>query len=226
MPYLEKEEVDNRAASILSEIDYEGGAVPIDAICEYLANNSGLVVNTNEDLPSGVLGQIAFNPDIISIDNLQASTNERTRFTLAHELGHFLLEHGRFMARESCHEEDIAIDDLGAINLRDIRRLEWQANYFASCLILPKEQFEKEVFSQTQRYELSDRGHGLIYLDDQRCNVDTFHRVTAPLMKMFQVSRTVVKLRLMKLGFLNEAQQKPNKAFQPTRSLARTVSRN
>lgn len=223
VPYLEKEEVEKRAASVLSAIEYLAGAVSIESICNYLADNSGLVVNTNVDLPSGVLGQIVFRPDTISIDNRQASTNERTRFTLAHELGHYILEHGRFMARESCHEEDIAIDDLDAIDLRDIRRLEWQANYFASCLLLPKEQFEKEVFSQAQRYELSDRGYGLIYLDDQRCNVDTFHRVTGPLMKKFEVSRTVVKLRLMKLGFLNEAQQKSSKSFRPTRTLSRPL---
>jgi len=205
VPYLEREEVESRAVAILSEIEYVSGVVSINSICDYLKVNSTLVVKTNANLPSGVLGQIAFGPDIISIDNDQASTNERTRFTLAHELGHYLLEHGKFMARESCHEEDIAIDDFDAIDLKDIRRLEWQANYFASCLLLPKEQFEKEVFWQAQRYELSDRGFGLLYLDDQRCNIDTFHKVTAPLMKMFQVSRTVVKLRLIKLGFLNEA---------------------
>ncbi|WP_415880002.1 ImmA/IrrE family metallo-endopeptidase [Methylomonas sp. TEB] len=204
VPYLEREEIESRAVAILSEIEYVSGAVSINSICDYLKVNSALVVKTNANLPCGVLGQIAFGPDIISIDNDQASTNERTRFTLAHELGHYLLEHGKFMARESCHEEDIAIDDFDAIDLKDLRRLEWQANYFASCLLLPKEQFEKEVFWQAQKYELSDRGFGLLYLDDQRCNIDAFHKVTAPLMQMFQVSRTVVKLRLIKLGFLNE----------------------
>ena len=223
VPYLEMEDIEDRATAILFEVEYESGAVSLGSICDYLKKNSALVVNRSAKLPRGVLGQIAFGPDIISIDNNQASTTDRVRFTLAHELGHYLLEHGKFMARETCHEEDIAIDNSGTIDLKDIRRIEWQAKYFASCLLLPKEQFEKEFFRQAQIHELSDRGYGLLYLDNQRCNVDTFYKVTAPVVNKFQVSSTVVKLRLMKLGFLNEAKQKPNKAFQPTRSLSRPL---
>ncbi len=212
VPYLEREKIESKAATILSEVAYNSGSIPLTSICDYLKVSKSLTVNRNENLPSGVLGQITFNPGIISIDNNQASTNDRIRFTLAHELGHFILGHGKFMARETCHEKDIAIDDTNTIDLKDVRRMEWQANYFASCLLLPKEQFEKEFFRQAQIHELSDRGHGLLYLDDQICNINTFNNVTAPLINNFQVSRTVVKLRLMKLGFLNEAQHRPNRA--------------
>lgn len=89
--------------------------------------------------------------------------------------------------------------------------------------LLPKEQFEKEFFRQVQIHELSDRGYGLLFLDDQRCNIDTFYKVTAPLINKFHVSIAVIKLRLMKLGFLNEVKQKPNKVFHPARSLSRTL---
>lgn len=109
------------------------------------------------------------------------------------------------MIREACHEEDIDTESLGTVNLKDVRRMEWQANYFASCLLLPKEQFEREFFRQAQLNELLDRGFGLLYLDGQKCNVDTFYKVTGSLMQKFQVSRSVIKLRLSKLGFLNEA---------------------
>jgi len=223
VPYLEKQEVEDRSLEVLSEIKHEAGAVPLDTICELLKEQSGLVVKHNSRLGDGVLGQISFGPDIISIDDDKASTTERARFTLAHELGHFALDHKRFMVRETCHEEDIAIENTDIINLKDIRRMEWQANYFASCTLLPKEQFEREFFQQAQMHKLSDRGYGLLYLDSQRCNIDTFYRVTAPLMNTFQVSRTVIKLRLIKLGLLNEAQDMPNSVFQPTRSLSRPL---
>lgn len=127
------------------------------------------------------------------------------------------------MVRESCHDEDIDTENAETVNLKDVRRMEWQANYFASCLLLPKDQFEREFFRQAHLHELSDRGYGLLYLDDQKCNIDTFYRVTAPLAHEFQVSRSVIKLRLLKLGFLNEAQRMPNKAF--SRSVVITPAR-
>jgi Zn-dependent peptidase ImmA (M78 family) len=218
VPYMERQEVEERAFNILSEIQYKSGAVPLDTICDLLGR-SGLVVRRNSQLVKGVLGQISFGPDIIDIDDSQASTPQRARFTMAHELGHFALDHQRFMVRESCYKEDIDVEDSGTVNLKDVRRMEWQANYFASCLLLPKEQFEKEFFRQALLHELSDRGYGLLFLDDQRCNIDTFYKVTAPMMQKFLVSRSVVKLRLLKLGFLNEAQRMPNDAFQPMENL-------
>lgn len=204
VPYVESSELEEVSSRILAEIQYEDGLVSLDGICTLLNKKSGLVVQRNCHLDSGVLGHIAFDPDVISIDDLQASTPERSRFTLAHEVGHFALGHRRFMVRESCHENDIEFEHPERINLKDIRRMEWQANYFASCLLLPKKQFEKEFFRQVFLHELSDRGHGLLYVDDQACNIDAFHKVTAPLVKKFQVSRSVVKRRLLRLGFLNE----------------------
>lgn len=195
VPYLERRDVEDVSFSILSKVQYNSGPVLLDAICGLLKDQSGLVVKQNFSLEKGILGQISFGPDIIAIDNIQASTPERVRFTLAHEIGHFALGHHRFMVREACHEEDIDTESSGTVNLKDVRRMEWQANYFASCLLLPKEQFEKEFFRQAQLHELLDRGYGLLYLDDQKCNVDTFYKVTGPLMQKFQVSRSVIKLR-------------------------------
>ena len=223
VPYLERSEVEGRATTVLSKVGYESGAVPLDSICAYLKEETALLVTESVNLPKGVLGQISFSPVVIYLDNGQASTNERIRFTLAHELGHFLLGHGNYMDRENCREEDIAIDHSHVINISDIYRMEWQANYFASCLLLPKKQFEQEFFMQAKIHKLFDRGYGLLYLDDQRCNIDTFYRVTAPLVKKFKVSRTVVKLRLIELGVLNEARQKPNKSFLTIRTLSRPL---
>jgi Zn-dependent peptidase ImmA (M78 family) len=213
VPYMERRELENVSSSILSEVQYISGPVPLDAVCKLIKDQSGLVVKRNFHLEKGVLGQISFGPDIIAIDDSQASTPERVKFTLAHELGHFVLDHRRFMERETCHEEDIDTEGAGTVNLKDVHRMEWQANYFASCLLLPIEEFEKEFFRQAVTHDLSDRGYGLLYLDDQKCNLDTFYKITASLMKKFQVSRNVIKYRLSKLGFLNDAQRMFNKTF-------------
>ncbi|MES1927957.1 hypothetical protein SADO_01840 [Salinisphaera dokdonensis CL-ES53] len=204
VPYLHEGQIEQVALHLLTEVNYETGSVPLNEVCHLFRKRFGLVVEHGSRLETGVLGQISFEPDLVSIDTYQASTPERGRFTLAHELGHFSLRHREFMRRETCHEEDIEIESSGGVELRDIRRLEWQANYFASCLLLPKKQFEEELLKQVSLHGLFDRGYGLLYLDHQPCNIATFCKVTAPLMRLFQVSRSVVKLRLLKLGFLNE----------------------
>ena len=135
---MDKEELEELSFSVLSEIKYKTGPVPLEDVCEFLRNKFGLVVKRNSQLNKGVLGCIAFGPDVISIDDFQASSSERVRFTLAHEIGHFILEHRKFMVRESCHEKDIEVEYLDSVNLKDVRRMEWQANYFASCLLLPR----------------------------------------------------------------------------------------
>lgn len=221
VPYIEEHEVEKLSFSMLTEIQYVSGAVSLDDICKQFKERPGLVVKRGVNLQKGVLGKICFGPDIISIDDTQAATPERVRFTLAHELGHFALKHHKFMAQESCHEEDFDTDIIKTVDLKDVRRMEWQANFFASCLLLPKEQFERAFFKQVLQHELSDRGYGLLYLDDQRCNIDTFYKVTEPLMNMFRVSRSTIKLRLLKLGFLNDAQRVPNNHIHPTQKTPR-----
>ncbi|MCI5132165.1 MAG: ImmA/IrrE family metallo-endopeptidase [Candidatus Electrothrix sp. EH2] len=175
----------------------------------------------NFQLDKGVLGQISFGPDIILIDDYQASTQERIRFTLAHELGHFFLAHQAFIARETCHEEDIDLERVEHMNLKDVRRMEWQANFFASSLLLPVEQFRREFFNQLAVHNLSDRGYGLFYLDNQRCNINAFYSITSALMNKFYVSRSVVKIRLLKLGYLNEAEQVTKKVSRLAQSMPR-----
>lgn len=54
----------------------------------------------------------------------------RCRFALAHELGHWLLHQEILMHLSGSPAETLAPAELN--------RLEWQADYFASCLLLPR----------------------------------------------------------------------------------------
>jgi len=60
---------------------------------------------------------------------------------------------------------DIETGDYTDLAEDDIRHLEWQANYFASCLLLPRDSFVASVFEKARQMDLRDRGHGLIFLD-------------------------------------------------------------
>lgn len=216
--YKENEEIEALCRKTLQSINYTGGAVPLDQFCESLRNDRGLEVRRRSTLAKGVLGAISFDPLIIEIDDDQMENAQRTRFTLAHELGHLLLEHQRYMQRETCHESDVDLEHPGVIDIKDIVRMEWQANYFASCFLLPTEHLMKSFFLEAAKRSLVDRGFGLLFLDNQRCNIDAFYAVTSPIMTEFQVSLSVVKIRLKQLGFLTEDEGPPNNFIRSNRN--------
>jgi hypothetical protein len=203
--FKEAHEIGAMCCEVLDKVNYEDGAVPLVTICELLSKENGLEVQHNSSLSRGVLGTISFNPLIIKVDDEQAGSAHRTRFTLAHELGHLLLNHQRYMLREVCHESDLDLDKPRAVILKDVARMEWQANYFASWLLLPTESLRKTFLAEAARHRLVDRGHGLLYMDNQQCNVDTYYAITASIINKFCVSRSAVRIRLIELGLLNES---------------------
>ena len=53
--------------------------------------------------------------------------------------------------------------------------------------------------------DLWDRGHGLIFVDNQPGNIDNYSVFTAALMNAYAVSRTTVSIRLKALGLLSDS---------------------
>lgn len=95
-------------------------------------------------LPAGISGEIRREMDntyVIRINRHE--TPERQRFTLAHEIGHFLL-----------HKEAIGdgIADDALYRSRLSNTLEYEANRFAAELLMPRAAIEK----LTENTELAD----------------------------------------------------------------------
>ncbi|MEN8178409.1 MAG: ImmA/IrrE family metallo-endopeptidase [Pseudomonadota bacterium] len=201
--YREESEIEVICENLLSEIKYSFGEVHLEDICALLKERHNLAVFENSDFPEGVLGKISFDP--LEIQILKDQKNEaRKRFTLAHELGHFLLGHSRYMSGEKCRESSLDVEKPDVVGMKDVMRMECQANQFASRLLLPKHQFSQTFLSIAARNGLSDRGFGVLYLDHQKCNQDVYYSVTSPLMKRYKVSRKAIKIRLKRLGYINE----------------------
>lgn len=149
--WLAKESIAKSASDLVR--DYEKlvarlvhPPIPVEAIIErYL----GLTLSF-EDLEAsqgmeGVLGAIFLKEKRISIHEklIENRSEGRMMFTCAHEAGHWAL-HRQYVERATRRGGQ----EVGMIcRTKDARLpLEWQADYFASCLLMP-EQEVREAFS-------------------------------------------------------------------------------
>lgn len=213
--FKSKYEIEALTSACLSKIGYKEGIVNLDDVCEMQKRKNNLVVRTDTILPDNVLGTLSFAPLEITVSPTNNQSRERTRFTVAHELGHLFLSHGEYLTREYTVESDFDPEVVSTLISKDIRRMEWQANYFASCLLLPEPAFSKEFFSIAHQLRLHNHGFGLLYVDEQPVNLHNFRIVTSRLKINFRVSRQAIALRLQDLGYLTDARHR----FKPLKGL-------
>lgn len=134
-------------------------------------NNGMLNVYSDDDtlyLINVTKGTIIINKNLASYERLQG----RFQYTLGHETGHWVLHQKLFYIDEN---QQTLFDDMDNVEknlicskrderflLRksfktDLDWIEWQADYFSSCVIMPREIFKKE-YERLIESGLSDVG--------------------------------------------------------------------
>lgn len=158
-------------------------SIPVNV--EALAENLGLAVYSDADLSEGISGLIQRDDDGYAI---KVSSNEhvyRRRFTMAHELGHYLLHKSILDEAGGTNDNRLYRNDINgrAYNsqIEDIH--ERQANSFAANLLMPEDAVRQAWEEESQA---SPRPDGLPSLT-------ALHR-------RFQVSPSAMKWRLKNLG--------------------------
>jgi len=96
----------------------------------------------------------------------------RGRFTLAHELGHYYIDSHRIGLKKGLLEPHPS-----RTNRKQFNQIEREADFFASCLLMPEERFLKDIYRKPFSIELID------YLKDE-----------------YKVSRTACALRFADIG--------------------------
>ncbi|MDY4310733.1 ImmA/IrrE family metallo-endopeptidase [Pseudomonas shirazica] len=198
--FISKTAIEERTQAILEAAGYLGGSVDLHSLIAHEQQISGLIVHFKDESRSA-LGRISFHPPQINIYT-QDRESPTARFTLAHELGHFFLGHGQYLQREEVRPDDLEIVSSSRIPGSDVERLEWQANTFASYLLLPRRALLERFDLIAKIYGIRNRGHGILYVDKQAVNYGNFKLVVGNLSHHFKVSKTAVRLRLAGLGVL------------------------
>jgi len=144
------------------EIDIEEG--------DFGSNISGCLVSKN-------------GKTIIGINKTDSEL--RKRFTIAHEIGHYILKHSR---------DGLFVDRYGSdfsVNFRDENtstgdvQQEREANAFAAALLMPKHMLQEELIKMQKPFlDLSDEG-----------NNDLIQQMA----KKFKVSQSAMTFRIMNL---------------------------
>lgn len=188
IPFLSSEELKEKAKEIYQLRSLQTN----DVAGEVLAKNFPMIEVRYDNLSQGLLGTIDLRNNIITLSEDIISDTNRVHFTLAHEIGHLVL-HRKFLRKEFSSVDDYI--DISILSDKNIKRMEYQANVFASYLLLPERKFYYEVALLFKEYSIT-KGH--LYLDHQLCNRKNVSLILQRLSRIFQVSQQAIAIRLKK----------------------------
>jgi Zn-dependent peptidase ImmA (M78 family) len=164
-----------------------------------------------------ILGAIWVEKELVVIDQHLYPKDEfigRYRFTVAHEIGHWQLH--RYLAKNP--HRILAAPSKPTVICRSSQKtepIEWQANYFASCLLMPR----RRVFEEWNVF-LNDGGgtalaavvgsrimkhsQAMIYVQRNDCPGHDWasREVAVPIGERFGVTAQAMRIRLEELGLL------------------------
>lgn len=151
---------------------------------EALAENLGLTVSSDAGLNEGISGLIQREGDGYAIKVAGSEHVYRQRFTMAHEIGHFLLHRSLLDAEGGTNDNTMYRNDINgrAYNsqIEDIH--ERQANSFAANLLMPEQAVRAAWLEESEK---SNHPEGWVTLT-------AMHR-------RFQVSPSAMRWRLKNL---------------------------
>ena len=169
------EELEKKAGDLLQEAGMAQAPVPVDEVARYL----GIQVD-EADLGEECSGMLVRDEESAVIGVNVKHHEHRKRFTIAHEIAHFVLHGGEAYIDEPPH-----IDFRAADSGSGTQQEEKEANQFAAALLMPADQVRAAVaeqpFDPTQ--------------DDELPN----------LAQRFKVSPQAMTTRLIHLGLISDA---------------------
>lgn len=202
VPFMENSQIQEIVDSFFPSIIYENEQLDHDRLCDFLEGKLQVSFVFDREFENQVLGKAKFRPLQIHINAILSSDMHRWRFTLAHEIGHLILHKNyleRFVDENFDLDENINLNQVESIHHN--KRLEIQANLFASFLLIP----QKPLLSCVNDYfKKWNNNKGYLYFDHQPVNQGLVLGLLGELQDLFGVSLDVAKYRLIGLGLLKD----------------------
>lgn len=201
---LSKRELEIRAETVLQKVwggIIKDGPIDVEGILE-MEFNLRLFIGRPEDIgqTEGVLGAIFFEQREVFVNEALLGAPGRYRFTLAHELGHWVLhqdvvdpiEYAWPFVPGKQHRGRRILCRAG-----ESSPLERQANIFAAALLMPRWTFSNKVHAIAEDMGLVRSSSGYV------AHEEGFARLIESLSSMFAVSRESAKYRLVELSLVS-----------------------
>lgn len=206
IPYLSLDEIEDITKNLLPSDMEVIQPTDLNLILNNLKSTLSIdyIINEHLGTTSGkeILGKISFNPLCIYISNSLDIDNHRWRFTFAHELGHCIL-HTKYLATlyDEVIDTESSLNNSITIDEQDVKRIEYQANLFASSILMPALMFKAVTHVAFLQNGVN---RGRLYLDNQPCNQELFYNVASQISKKFNVSIQAVKYRMTEFKLLED----------------------
>jgi Zn-dependent peptidase ImmA (M78 family) len=202
---LSKNDIDEIAKTELEKVSplilIDAKFLSLKAFKSYLNERLNITIyEFKED--NKLLGCCNFIDQSIGISKSISGTN-RELFVLAHEYGHLILHNKLSIGQLTYNsfEDTVYSFRTNKHQLSNAKHwIEWQANYFASSLIMHPQIFLAGLYWCQQYLGLS---RGEIYLDDQPQNVSNFLKLVNKLAYIFEVSKSSIRYKLQDMELIN-----------------------
>jgi Zn-dependent peptidase ImmA (M78 family) len=202
VPFLESTVIEEES---YRRVRFRDERVSLEDVCAKLEAEVGLqIIYATE--PSTALGSIDLNALVVTIFTTETSA-ENQRYALAFLIGHVALSHNRYMDSALCYESHVDIQLKSTTAINGASSLEWQARYFASSLLMPRQVFLGFFTFLQEKLDFRDRGRGPIYLDDQLCNRILYAEILTEFRIFFGAPKALVAFRISALGLLTDARR-------------------
>ncbi|MBW3126947.1 ImmA/IrrE family metallo-endopeptidase [Hymenobacter profundi] len=206
-----KKDIELIANEVLNHIDtgiLKGERIlSIEDLVKYTNRILGLKVKNTDN--TSIFGCFDVNNQTIHV-NHNLYKEKRYKFVLAHEIGHCLIHDGALIESQLINtlpdsEYNFRTNKHSLQNEK--QWIEWQANYFAACLTMPKAPLMAMLLQYQGRF---DAREGNLYVDDQPNNIKIFVKIINSMSIRLELSKTSIINRLRELGkFTDNSRTKP-----------------